>query len=105
MAKNYENGNRFTVRLDDESDRLLTAFASKHNISRSKGVREAIKQAANDTSIQRIADQLELLSELPAIQKNIEKLSTQLNDMASTNSTNTDRITTVLKALLERNKS
>lgn len=108
MTKKYKAENRYTIRLDDEVDRLLSTFATQRKITRSEAIREAIKQAANDTSMQRVADHLEQIvrrvSDLPLIARNIEAVSNQVIDMASINSTNTDRIVCVLKALHERIK-
>ena len=101
-----ESGRRFTVRLDEETERLLTTFASQRKIDPSKAVREAIKLAANVSTNERIADHLEeierRLSDMPTLAKNMLSLSAQMGDMAAANNTNTDRITGVLKVILEK---
>ncbi|QEM66734.1 ribbon-helix-helix protein, CopG family [Geobacter sp. FeAm09] len=100
--------NRIVVRLDDETDRLLSAFAGRRKTNRADAVREAIKMAASDAGPQRVADHLEeivrRLADMPAIAKNMLSLSAQMGDMAEANNANTDRIAGILKILLERTK-
>ena len=95
-----------TIRLDERTRRCLENLANHQKCSLGEAAREAIRQAdeGNPTSIiaERLDEIKQRLSEQKTIVRGIDTLSAQLADMTTINSTNTDRIVTVLKSLTER---
>lgn len=108
MAMKNKNGRHIFVRLDDETDWLLWVFAERRKLSQSDAIRDAIKTAASDTSLQRIADHLEeitrCLSDIPILTKNMLSLSAQMGDMAAANNANTDRLNLSQERLIHNTK-
>ena len=105
MARKRKLTGQVTVRLDVEIDDLLTALANRMKLTRADAVREAIRQAASDTSQRRIADALEDINRrisTTAGVTHIEKLSKQLMDVAETNNSHANALALGINRLAER---
>ena len=114
MVRKKHTGLRLNMRLDDETDRLLTIISEHKKITISDAIRDAIRQSAASDVMSKIADRLNEIEmrisatdrrmSVTATTEQMEKLSAQFVMLAETNNTNANRIAAALNKIFERGK-
>lgn len=105
MPRQGNLNRRILVRMDDETDRLLTAIANQMKTTRVEAVRKIIRLTADDSITRKIADRLEAIERRLAVGAtagHIEQISKQLGDVAESINTNSQALALGIKKIIER---